>query len=292
MPRSASSANRRGAALLSAAFAVTACTSILGIDGDYYAEHANSGGSTGGDKTSGTGGKTSGTTHAGGASSPTHLDAGSGGRPGSGGVPSSGGGTQDASAGGRMIPGGGGTETTGSGGSSTGGRENGGGGGTSESGGNGANGGEGGSTAMPRSDSGPPPVCPLGTYMGTYTGNHRPSTGITMVAARITGSITLRFTATNASQRAITGGVAYLATATSGGFAGTFLGTYDCETEMGSVSLIDPTDITTINPPEVAVPVDGTFTIQPGPNGGLKGSFSIYESLNHAATGSGSWATN
>ncbi len=292
MLRSVPSANSRGAAFLFAAFAATSCTSILGIDGNYYSDQANSGGSSDGGKANASGGKTSVAAQTGGA---THHDAGSsgsGGERGSGGVKSSGGATPDASAGGRTNPGGGGTETSGAGGASSGGRESGGASGTSESGGSGASGGDGGSTGTPPGDSGVV-VCPLGTFMGTYSGMHLPSTGIGQLAAQITGSITLRFTATtNPAQRAVTGGVAFLATATSGGFAGTFLGTFDCELETGSVSLIDPTDITTIVPPEVAVLIDGKFEIQPGPNGGLKGTFSIYESLNHTAKGSGSWSTN
>jgi hypothetical protein len=173
---------------------------------------------------------------------------------------------------------------------SSGGVENGGTGATPESGGKSASGGSGGST-FTAPDEGAP-VCPLGMFNGTYSGKHHPSTGITLAAAQITGSITLRFTATSATARAITGGVAYLPTATSGGFAGTFLGTFDCDSQTGSVSLIDPSNITTITPPEVETPIDGTFQIQPGANGGLKGTFAIHETLNITATGSGTWSTN
>lgn len=287
MPRSVSSANGRGAALLSAAFAATACTSILGIDGNYYEQHTTSDGSTGGGKTIAAGGKTSAPTKTGGTSNVAHHDAGSGGVPGNGGAPSSGGSAPDASAGGHTNRGDGGNETS-AGGASTGGHDNGGSGGISEAGGTSATGG-GGSTAMPPEDAG---VCPLGTYMGTYSGKDHPSTSIGGMLAQIAGSITLRFTATSASGRAVTGGVAYLLTATSGGFAGAFVGTFDCETRTGSVSLIDPTNITTVSPPLGVVPIDGTFQIQPAANDGLKGTFSIHESLNPTATGSGTWATN
>jgi hypothetical protein len=295
MPRSASSANRRGVALLSVALVATACTSMLGIDGNYSSVEASSGGSSGG-KTSGTGGKPSAEPKAGGASNLEHHDAGStgsGGAPGNGGTTSFGGSTQDASTGGHTSVGGG-EASAASGGASSGGHENGGSGGTSGSGGNGT-GGDGaggrGSGGTEQDGGEPTPICPVATFMGTYSGNFHPSTGITLAAAEITGSLTLHFTvsATSSTLRTITGGVAFLPTQTSGGFAGTFLGSFDCEKQTGSITLVDPTNITTIMPPEVVVPIDGTFQVVPGPDGEVRGTFSIHESLNLAATGSGTW---
>jgi hypothetical protein len=289
MPRTAPSANSRGVALLSAALATTACTSILGIDNNYYSERANSDGSTGG-KPNESGGRTSITPKTGGASNVAHHDAGSNGAGGTaGGGTSSGGRAQDASIGGHTNRGASGNETS-SGGTSSGGNDNGGSGGTSESGGTSASGGDGGSTGM-TPEAGDGSVCPLGTYTGTYSGRHRSSTGGTAVAAPVNGSITLRFTTTSPTARMITGGVGFLPTATSGGFVGTFVGTFDCETKTGSVTLNDPTNITTIVPP-LYVLIEGTFQIQPGPNGGVQGTFSEHETAIPTATGSGTWSTN
>jgi hypothetical protein len=285
MSRTASSANSRGVAVLSAAFAAAACTSMLGIDGDYYADRTSVGGASTGGKV-GSGGKTSTPSRTGGSSGTPHHDAGplaNGGVVGKGGTPPSSGGSPDASAGGTTNEGSGGTEA--SGGTASGG-QGGGTGGTLGAGGSGGNTGNGG--AAP-DDAG---VCPIGTFTGTYKGMHRPSTGGTAVTAPIAGGITFHFsTTTSATTRTVTGTLGFAVGNTeAGGIIGTFRGSFDCTTEHGSVTLLMGTTVTTIVPP-INGPVDGTFDIELAPNGGLSGTFQIREQLNPSfAIGSGTWS--
>ncbi|HVW25594.1 MAG TPA: hypothetical protein VHC69_09500 [Polyangiaceae bacterium] len=277
---------------MSAALAASACTSILGIDGDYYADRASSGGSTSGGKTSASGGKTENPPTTGGTTNSPHHDAGvSGGAVGKGGTqPSMGGVTTDSSTGGKTNEGSGGTET-GSGGTAAGGAtEAGGSGGASGAAGAGASTGSGGSGGTPPEDAG---VCPTGTLSGTYSGAHHPSTGGTAVPAPLAGNISLRLTTASSTTRMITGTLTFPIGAAVGGLAGTFLGTFDCNKGTGSYALLDlpyAASVTTIVPPEAAVQVDGTITVQLDTNGGLKGTFSIHETVIVTATGSGTWS--
>jgi hypothetical protein len=298
MGRRASFAELPGVAVFSVVLA-SACTSLLGIDGNYSTAHSDSSGGGSGGKAVDT--KTGGTSGA-------LFDAGAGGGgnagtdDGAGGTMPSSGGAPDAGIAGRKNGGAGGVES--GGGPSTGGRDGSGGnasggtssggasdsGGASSSGGNASGGTRGTGGVVVHTDAGTP-VCPTGTRNGTYTGVHHPSTGGNFVSAPISGSIMLRLTANTNTTLNVTG-VLTLPIG-MGGIVGSVRGTVDCTDGTGSVSLLDGATVTTVIPPFNG-PIDGTFIFKIDTTGALGGTFSIKESLNPSplAVGSGTWSAD
>jgi hypothetical protein len=283
-------------AVLGAAVLASACTTILGIDGDYTGTRSAS--SNSGGKGADTGGKSSGE----GTGGTTLTDAGASGGRLHGGAGGTGATTVvvDAAAG-KPTNGSGGDAPLGSGGApATGGHAGSGGmpgnggttgnGGTSADGGKGAAAGAGGGTSGGAGGQAPDAgmhLCPSGTFTGNYSGTDRPTTGGTVSKAPISGTMTLHLVVSGQSIT-VTGTVVDPLSASDGGLNGMIRGSIDCSTGKGSASFLN-TEVTTVIPPIIA-PIDGTLDITVGTSGALDGGFSIHESANPIATGSGTWS--
>jgi len=276
--RAALSKKRRDFAIAVALFCSSACTSLLGIDGEYSAGRttASDTGLAAGGQTTGAGGMQSVLPLAAGGSGATRFDAGAAAR---GAGTSAGGTVTDASLG-RPPAGSGGAAgfMVASGGTP-------GAGGVPASGGSvGA-----GTGAVPPDLDAATPVCPTGTFTGKYRGTHKPGNLLSSLGSPIAGDITLRFSATGSTSAMVTGGLLDPLTDTTGGVASTLRGTFDCKTRTGSASTVAPAEVTTLVPLVYIAPVEGSLAIKVDSAGTVAGAFTIHESNNTMGVGSGTW---
>jgi hypothetical protein len=269
-------------AFLGVAALVSACTSLLGIDGNYANERASS---------QGTGGHDDFVGPAANGGSRT-IDVDSGAVRGSGGeviVGSGGGSTGGAGSGGRLgIPSGGGTTA----GPASGGKASGGAAGSATGGaaGSGTGGAAGSARGGAPADAGGP-ACPTGTFRGTYMGTHRPSSGGTALTVMIGGNVTLHSTAMGESSLSVTGTLADPIDDPTGGISGTVTGTIDCVTGSGSLTM-SKASVTTIVPAFFG-PIDGSMDVTVAGATSLSGGFLIHETINPTfALGSGTWSAD
>jgi hypothetical protein len=278
--RTVLSTKRRGSTVAVALLLASACTSMLGIDGEYSASPVkNNEAVASGGKEPGSGGPVILPTGGTGADMPQ-----TGSTPGFAGAhPGGSSAVPDASVGRGGVSAGG--SPSGSGGAS-GGSSNDGSGGRAPSGGGAS--GTGGAGVVPEPDA-TAPECPTGTYAGTYRGTHKPGTPVSVLSAPISGSITLRFTATSGTSAMITGGFLDPLTDSTGGVAGTIRGTFDCAKGVGSATL-STAEVTTVVPIVYVATVEGTIEIKSASSGMLNGTFTVQETMNTSGTGGGTWS--
>lgn len=280
--RTALSAKRRGSTFSVVLLLTSACTSMLGIDGEYSAspvknnemeasggKESGSGGSVilpagGGGATVSQTGSTPGFAgaHPGGSSAVPDASVGRGGISAGGSPPGSGG-----ASGGSSNSGSGGHAPSSSGGSET-----------------------GGAGVVPEPDAAAP-ECPTGTYSGKYVGTHMPGGSAIAGRASLSGTITLRFTVGSEGFATITGGLIDPLDNPTGGVAGVLSGTFDCVKGVGSATL-STAEVTALTPVLYVAAVEGTIDIKTGGSGTLNGTFSEQEMAITSGTGSGTWSAS
>jgi hypothetical protein len=280
--RAVISTKRRDFAIAAVVFYSTACTSMLGIDGDYAAGAADSdtGLASGGQET-GLGGRSGVPAPTGGRT--TRSDAGSASGsagPSAGGKPTtpedSNGGAQPVGPGGSPGAGGAGGGTPGAGGY------------VPSSGGSPGPGT--GGAAPPDLDAGGVAGCPTGTFTGSYRGTHKPGATLSVLNAPIAGDVTLRFSGTSGVSATVNGSFLDPLDNT-GGVAAALRGTFDCAKGTGTLTL-SPAQVTTLVPFIYTAQVEGSVDINLGRSNTLSGHFTIQETENSMATGSGSWSAS